>query len=360
MSPSSSDFSQVAITATSKTEIEAVEKFVRDNLIRFGPEFSATPKHEPGNSLTYQSSGKPYLKNGTPWGYPYLRILLKFTEAYIEIQFQSDGETQSAVFGRPVTPEMGNVVKIRPSDLTFLLQCHKCFYMKYKFGFTQPFVSVSGGMARALAEKEEWALKGEPTDDWCPEIIPAGTFHWQGETIASNPLPIQSRDTYYLGGIFDLLAELKDNTFAIVDCKTTGKKDWQLKKLYSPQLMAYWYCLENPVDQEFSKTLSTHDNRIHRQPTLETVQRKVSHLGLLCFNLNAGTISASPQGTTFSAKVKYIPLEINQIKFMETMREIVTLLEKPTVPEAFNYCSSCKWVEEMISFQNAEKALEHL
>lgn len=32
MSSSSSDFSQVAITATSKTEIEAVEKFIREIL----------------------------------------------------------------------------------------------------------------------------------------------------------------------------------------------------------------------------------------------------------------------------------------------------------------------------------------
>jgi hypothetical protein len=355
MSSSSSIVSQVAITAKSKAELEAIEKHIRNNVIRFGPEYQATPKHEPSNSLTYQSTGLPYLKNGTPWEYPYLRILIKFTEAYIEIQFQSDGETQSAVFGRPVTPEVGNVVKIRPSDLTFLLQCPKCFYMKYNFGFTQPFISVSGGMARALAEKEELALKGEPTKDWCPEINPAGTFNWQGETIASNPLPIESRDTYYLGGIFDLLAELKDNTFAIVDCKTTGKKEWHLKKLYSPQLMAYWYCLENPVDQEFSKTLSTRDNRIHRQPTLETVERKVSHLGLLCFNLNTGNISASPQGTTFSANVNYVPVEIDHDKFIGKMQEVATLLEQPAIPESGEYCYSCKWLEEMTAFIAPEK-----
>jgi hypothetical protein len=355
MSSSSSIVSQVAITAKSKAELGAIEKHIRINLIRFGPEFKATPKRELSNSLTYQSAGLPYLKNGTPWEYPYLRILIQFTDAYIEIHYPSEGEVKSVVFGRPVSPEVGNVVKIRPSDLTFLLQCPKCFYMKYNFGFTQPFISVSGGMARALAGKEELALKGEPTDDWCPEITPAGTFNWQGETIASNPLPIESRDTYYLGGIFDLLAKLNDDTYAIVDCKTTGKKDWQLKKLYSPQLMAYWYCLENPVGQEFSKTLSTLDNRIHRQPTLETVQRKVSHLGLLCFNLNTGNISASPQGTTFSANVNYVSVEIIQEKFMGKMQEVASLLEQPAIPKSGEYCYSCKWLEEMAAFIAPEK-----
>ena len=356
MSTSSSVVSQVEITAKSKAESETIEKYIRINHIRFGPEFQAAPESELGNALTYQSTGLPYLKNSAPWEYPYLRILIQFTDAYIEIHYPSEGEVKSVVFGRPVSPEVGNVVKIRPSDLTFLLQCPKCFYMKYNFGFTQPFISVSGGMARALAEKEEMALKGEATDDWCPKIIPPGKFHWQGETITSNPLPLEGRDTYYLGGIFDLLAELKDNTFAVVDCKTTAKEPWKLKNLYSPQLMAYWYCLENPIGSEFRKTLSRLDNRIHRSPTLEAASRKVSHLGLLCFNLNAGTISASPHGTTFSANVNYVPVEIDQGKFMEKMQEVATLLEQPAMPEASKYCYSCKWLKEIISLQDTENA----
>lgn len=360
MSASPSNQSQVTITATSKAELKAIEKHIRRNLIRFGPDFVAVPQYTPNNSLTYQSTGLPYLKKGAPWEYPYFKILSHFSEAHIEIHYPSDEEIKSKSFGRPVTPEAGNVVKILPSSLTFLLQCPKCFYMKYNFGFTQPsFVSGSGGMARALAEKEELALKGEPTNDWCPEIIPTGTFDWQGETIASDPLPVEGRDTYYLGGIFDLLAELEDNTFAVVDCKTTAKKAWKLKKLYAPQLMAYWYCLENPIGQEFSKTLNTLDKRTHRQPTLEAIPRKVSHLGLLCFNLNSGDISASPQDTTFSADVSYIPMKIDKDKFIEKMQEVATLLEQPTMPEADKYCNSCKCLKEMASFQAPEKAAEH-
>ena len=359
MSTSSSVVSQVEITAKSKAESETIEKYIRINHIRFGPEFQAAPESELGNALTYQSTGLPYLKNSAPWEYPYLRILLQFTDAYIEIHYPSEGETKSTSFGRPIAPEAGSVVKIRPSDLTFLLQCPKCFYMKYNFGFTQPFVSVSGGMAGALAEKEELALKGETTDDWCPEIIPTGTFDWQGETIASNPLPVKGRDTYYLGGIFDLLAKLEDNTFAVVDCKTTGKEAWKLRKLDAPQLMAYWYCLENPIGLEFSKTLNTLDRRTHRQPTLAAIPRKVSHLGLLCFNLNSGDISASPQATTFSADVSYIPMKIDGDKFIEKMQEVATLLEQPTMPESGKYCYSCKWLKEMVSFQSPGKSLEH-
>jgi hypothetical protein len=359
MSTSSSVVSRVEITAKSKAESETIEKYIRINHIRFGPEFQAAPESELGNALTYQSTGLPYLKNSAPWEYPYLRILIQFTDAYIEIHYPSEGETKSTSFGRPIAPEARSVVKIRPSDLTFLLQCPKCFYMKYNFGFTQPFVSVSGGMAGALAEKEELALIGEPTNDWCPEIIPPGTFDWQGETIASDPLPVEGRDTYYLGGIFDLLAELEDNTFAVVDCKTTGKEAWKLRKLYAPQLMAYWYCLENPIGQEFSKTLNTLDRRTHRQPTLAAIPRKVSHLGLLCFNLNSGDISASPQATTFSADVSYIPMKIDGDKFIEKMQEVATLLEQPTMPESGKYCYSCKWLKEMVSFQSPGKSLEH-
>ena len=123
--------------------------------------------------------------------------------------------------------------------------------------------------------------------------------------------------------------------------------------------MAYWYCLENPIGQEFSKTLITLDKRTHRQPTLEAIPRKVSHLGLLCFNLNSGDISASPQDTTFSADVSYIPMKIDKDQFIEKMQKVATLLEQPTMPEASKYCYSCKWLKEMASFQAPEKALEH-
>jgi hypothetical protein len=150
MSTSSSVVSRVEITAKSKAESETIEKYIRINHLRFGPEFQAAPESELGNTLTYQSTGLPYLKNGSPWEYPYLRILIQFTDAYIEIHYPSEGETKSTSFGRPIAPEARSVVKIRPSDLTFLLQCPKCFYMKYNFGFTQPFVSVSGGMARGV------------------------------------------------------------------------------------------------------------------------------------------------------------------------------------------------------------------
>ena len=338
---------RISINSSSEGEKESLTRHIRVNLIKFGTDISLDERKSSDRQLVLSGEGLPYLKDGKPWEYPFLKIISNFPEASIEVSYWIDGENQTAKFGQIPEKRSGRVVKLRPSDLTFLRNCPRCFYLRYNYGLNQVGLSVSGGMAKALADKEERALLKQTTDLWCPDINPRGVFLWQGETVVSAPLPVKGRNTYYFGGMFDLLAELTDGTHAVIDCKTTANTDGKLQKVYFLQLMAYRFCLENPADEKFCAALSELDGRTHKQPTIAPIYRRVDHIGLLCFNLNDGTIQPDPSVTKFSANVRHVPIQIDQDRFIELIQASVNLLEQETIPESGKYCSICNWQTEM-------------
>ena len=343
--------SSVSVTVPKTGSLEEVERFIRTNLIRFGTDIQAETRKNGDCTLRFKGSGSPFLKEGEVWEYPYQLILIHFPKVNIEIQYFAEGKKRTAFFGSGSLGVEDKVVKIRPSDLNFLWQCPRCFYLRYNLNLGQLFLSVSGGIASALAEKEEQTMLGKQTAGWCPQINPPGKFKWQGETLTSNPLPLEGGNTYYIGGKFDLLAELSDGTFAVVDCKTTSKSKKKLENFYSYQLQAYAYCLENPPDEDFTKKLKTLDNRIHRLPTLGSQKREVSHLGLLCFDIQSGQINATLQGTTFSADVSYVPIKNDSQALLDRAQAVADLLEQDSPPEASAKCTSCNLLGEMSSFR---------
>ncbi len=347
--------SSVSVTAPTTGSLEEVERFIRTNLIRFGTDIQVETRKNGDCTLRFKGSGSPFLKDGEVWEYPYQLILIHFPKVNIEIHYFVEGKKRTTIFGNGSLGGEDKVVKIRPSDLHDLWQCPRCFYLRYNHNLKQLPLSVPGGIpgiASTLANKEEGIMWRRKTADWCPQINPSGKFKWQGGTLASNPLPLEGRNTYYIGGKFDLLAELSDGTFAVVDCKTTLKKDRkELTDRFSYQLQAYAYCLENLPDNDFTKKLKFLKNRIHLLPTLPPQKRKVSHLGLLCFDIKSGQINATPQGTTFSADVFYVPIKNDSKALLEKAQAVADLLEQDSPPEASAGCDSCNLLEEINSFR---------
>ena len=343
MPATSIEGTRISIFANSKEERDKISRHIRANLIRFGPDLADEHNGQREEIIEIVGNGMPYLKAGKPWDYPFLKIISSFPETRIEVSYQSIDGVQKIEFGRQVEPTTGKIIKLRPSDLSFLRKCPRCFFLRYNYGLNQAYFSVSGGIASALAEKEEQALLGEPTLKWCPSIKPDGQFSMQGETVASAPISANRKHTYYIGGKFDLLAELEDDSFAVVDCKTTAKDDWQLRSSYFPQLMAYRYCIQNPPDESFCEDLRNSDGRIHRLPTIGYQKRIVNHLGLMCFNLNDGSIKADPHITTFNAEVRYVPIAIDDDQFMDLIQDCVEVLEQDAVPSSWEMCSTCNW-----------------
>ena len=338
---------EILIQSTSFQELEALKQHIESRTIIFGQGFDVGEiEGGPDPVLRYRGRGNPFMKDNCLWEYPYRRIICDYPGVWISIAYAFGDRIKTIHFGSKPEKYGGKIVKIRPSDLNFLLKCSRCFFLRYNYNFNQPFLSISGGLMGDLANKEETALYEQSTKDWCPEIDPSGTFRWQGRTVVSRPLPISGNQTYYLGGMFDLVAELQDKTYAIIDCKTSAKDENQLAKTYFNQLMAYRYCLENPADTEFLQRLDELDGRIHRQPNFElgASQLTVNHLGLLRFNLCAGTITANPQETSFSADVTYIPVKSGaekQQKFLRRLQKVADLLEQKDIPPASKYCTAC-------------------
>jgi hypothetical protein len=156
---------------------------------------------------------------------------------------------------------------ISPSDLTFLYgECKRCFWLKYNEGISTPGFMPLVGPLSAFQEAE---YKNEPSSALDPQL-PVGTIARWGQTVESKPIIINGKETAWrIKGKYDLVVEYTNGTIGLIDCKvTTSEMDDGKVNHYLPQLEAYCYALENP---------------------LEGNPEIVSHSGLMMWRINGAT-----------------------------------------------------------------------
>ena len=212
--------------------------------------------------------------------------------------------------------------KISPSDLTWSFKssyaCHRCLWFKYNHDIRTP--STLPPLFSDLAEKQEMAYLGKSY----PEAgIPGwGQVVEQGGLLESAPLPINSKNSWYISGKFDLLGLNDAGTWAILDCKLQGAlKD--KSKLYAPQFWGYQYALEHPSTGE---------------------PRQVARLGLLAWTPEGvmGDIAANKFGMKMRAV--YFPVIGSEKKFLELIQEFVNVMEGD-MPPSNRSCEICNYIE---------------
>ena len=211
---------------------------------------------------------------------------------------------------------------ISPSDLTFLWgECRKCFWLKYNEGISRPgFMPLVGPMA-SLQEKQ---YRERPTSDIGPGLPPGVVTHW-GESVESVPLMVDGKESRWrVKGKYDIVATFDNGHIALIDCKvTTSEMADDKVDLYWPQLEAYAYALENPLNGQ---------------------GKVVAETGLLMWRVVSGhTDHVDSFG--FGCEKEYLSAGRRPALFQGFIAEVIKTLDGP-LPESGEKCTMCKYAEK--------------
>lgn len=214
---------------------------------------------------------------------------------------------------------------LSPSELTFLYDgCKRCFVRKVKSGVTQPSIRLPA-IFSIIGSLQKNCYAGRRTETFCPDL-PAGVVTHGEKWVRSRTVQIPgSASTCYIKGRFDIVAELDNNSFAVLDFKTGNPSD-EKAEMYGRQLHAYAFALENAADGALSLS-------------------PVTRLGLLYF-----TPDSCSQTSTFRQELggalEWIEVSRDEQSFLAFLREVVLLLDGPE-PAPNPDCDWCTYVSRV-------------
>jgi hypothetical protein len=212
--------------------------------------------------------------------------------------------------------------KLTPSDLTFLYDgCKHCFVLKVKHGLRQPSIPLPAVFAKIASLQKDY-YSGKRTEDFCPSL-PPGIVTYGEQWVRSNTIEIPgSPNTCHLAGRFDIVAELDDGSFAVLDFKT-GNPSQAKSAMYARQLQAYTIALENPA-----------------KGALEL--NPISRLGLLYFTPDMfEQVAAERQ--MLEGQMLWVEIERNDSAFINFLEAVVRLLDGPLPQPEPETCDWCKY-----------------
>lgn len=215
--------------------------------------------------------------------------------------------------------------QLSPSDFAFLWQeCPRCFYLKLVNGFKRPggpFPSIFGVIDSAMRAH----FMGARTEVLSPDL-PPGTVTLGEKWVTSAPIHVPGHAaTVSIRGKFDTVARFDDNSYAVIDFKTSNIKPRSVQ-LYARQLRAYAHALENPAPGKLALS-------------------PISVLGLLAFTPETFT-TVEARDATLTGALRWYPVRRNPASFMSFLDEVLTVLELPVPPAPGEKCQWCAYREE--------------
>ena len=220
---------------------------------------------------------------------------------------------------------MSQLYKLSPSDLTFLWdECKRCFYLKVARGYRRPAIPFPKIFTRIDLLMKDFYLD-KPTKAIHPDL-PDGKVYLTGKWVESNIIHLSGHAVEcYLKGNFDTVLKFDDESYAVVDFKTTEINEEHIP-FYTRQLQAYAYALE------------------HAAPTKLTL-KPITRLGLLCFEPRH--MDMDDQGRlTYRGQVTWQECPLDEAVFLKQIEEILAVLELPEPPQAGEKCEFCKYREQ--------------
>jgi len=214
---------------------------------------------------------------------------------------------------------------LSPSELTFLYEeCKRCFYLKKVHNIAQPSMPFPAIFSK-IAGLLYGYYNGKRTEDLHPGL-PPGTVKYGEKWVKSQNIHLHGHsDTCFIKGRVDVIIEFDDGTYGVIDYKT-GNPENKYSELYSRQLHAYAYALENPAFDSLQLS-------------------PVSMLGLLYF-YPTQVSQNNIEWLSYDAKIELIETEKNDQDFMRLIGNVMTLLESSEYPESAPGCSCCKYIRE--------------
>ena len=141
-------------------------------------------------------------------------------------------------------------------------------------------------------------------------------------------------DSCFIKGRFDVVIEFDDGTYGVIDYKTSNPEG-EHYKLYSRQLHAYAYALENPAHGALSLS-------------------PVSMLGLLYF-FPSKVSQQNIDWLSFDSEIHLKRIEKDDQEFMTFIEEVLTLLQSQDLPDPTPECSWCSYQTELKTIEMIEQ-----
>jgi PD-(D/E)XK nuclease superfamily len=213
-------------------------------------------------------------------------------------------------------------LKLSPSDFAFLWEeCKRCFYLKVVKGFDRPrtaFPTIFGTIDRAMTG----CYDGMPSQAIATGM-PDGVIRAGQRWVRSRPIDLgMGGRACCISGRLDALIEFSDGSYGVVDFKTSSVGGAHVP-LYSRQLHAYAYALENPA---------------RGQPILG----QVSRLGLLVFQ-PGGYAHQMDQTAALTGEVRFVEIPRNDAAFFDFLRQVAEVLSLSVPPEPSPSCPWCTY-----------------
>jgi len=211
--------------------------------------------------------------------------------------------------------------KLSPSDLTFLYEgCKHCFVLKVKHGISQPSIPLPG-IFSIIASLQKNHYSGRRTEEFCPQL-PPGIVTLGEKRVQSAPIKFDDLEsTCVIAGRFDVVAELDDGSFAVLDFKT-GNPSEDKVDMYGRQLHAYAFALENPAQGALKLS-------------------PISRMGLLYFTPDQCEYTGN-DCQVLSGRMSWHEVKRDDATFHRFLHEVVSLLDGPLPepdPETCDWCS---------------------
>ncbi len=211
--------------------------------------------------------------------------------------------------------------RLSPSDLTFLYNgCKHCFVLKVKHGISQPSIPLPGVFS-IIASLQKDYYSDKRTENFCPDLPPGVVRHGE-KKVKSETIQLSGcKSTCFISGRFDIVVELDDSSYAVMDFKT-GSPNEGKSEMYARQLQAYTLALENPAPDALKLS-------------------PVTKMGLLYFTPDKCEQLAIDR-QMLEGSMKWIEIERNDTAFIDFLKEVVNVLDGPMPepqPEKCDWCS---------------------
>jgi hypothetical protein len=216
----------------------------------------------------------------------------------------------------------GGAWKLSPSDLTFLFEeCRRCFWMKVVGGLPRPrspfpkiFILLDSQTKRFFA--------GKRTEEIAAGIR-SGRVMYGERAVRSGPLVVPGHERpVLLTGRFDSALRFDDETFGLVDFKTTEPRERHVR-LYGRQLHAYALAAENPAPGSL-------------------LLRPVTQLGLLCVEPTA--MVRHRGGVAYGGQSHWIEIPRDDDAFLAFLGGVLSVLEREGPPLPAPTCQFCDYL----------------
>ncbi len=219
---------------------------------------------------------------------------------------------------------VGNAWKLSPSDLTFLFdECPRCFWLKVAGNLPRPRTPFPKVFTLLDVQTKRF-FEGKRTEELADELR-AGRVAFGDRWIRSGPILVPGHErVLLLAGRFDTAIAFDDDTFGIIDFKTTKPADHHVE-LYGRQLHAYALAAENPAPGNLCL-------------------RPVSQMGLLC--MEPTTMMALGEDVAYRGTPHWVEIERDDVGFLAFLTRVLDILELPGPPEAAPDCSFCRYILE--------------